>query len=282
MIKELHKEQLKYKKKLSSLRSFLIDSWYTIPYYGRVNTNGDLIHPKNERMTFCSNVFGDDQSSVLCFDFVADAVLSFQEDIKLRKIQNSFKIPLEGASFKIISGYRNSFEDYCVEMNKLVSLSKENVITYHRFLEKAKEVDYRSTGLEIQISGFPEILDLMENYLDDLLVLDEILAKYGLCFRNSTKFLTYDFYSSHFKSKVRNNALFFQSEHDEFKKYLQDFFVQYCNLASQTSLKSFKSMFPEETTQSYLLKREKETGGEISSFGYSNQSLIPDYYSSLK
>ena len=278
MIKELHKEKLIYKNKLSSLRSLMIDSWYTIPYYGKVNTNGDLIHPRNDKMTFCSNIFGNDQSGVLCFDFVADSILSFQHEIKERIIQNSFKIPMENGSFKILSGYLDPFQSYCAQLETMVSLQHQAVGTFERFLETAESNDYRSTGLEIQISGFPEILFLLDEFQEESIFLDEILAKHGLSFRNSTKFLTYDLYSSHFKSKVRNHALFFQSSNVEFKKYLQDFFSQYYHVGAMTSKKSFLSFFPMLTEKEYIWKRMNESSENNHSFAHLHKSLIPDYY----
>lgn len=302
MIKELFNEAIIYKNDLSNIREEVIDSWYTIPFYGKVNINGKIILPKKEKLTFCSDLFTTEQNStILTFDFVANSILLFIEEYKLRydsKMING-NLPSE---IKLVSGYNNSLIKYSNYINSVIQLDiwkdaflKQGIysfvdhlpITLLGFLE-TYSYSFIDTGLEVEIEGFPRLIEFKKNYHKDFNYVIEILAKHGLSFRSETNRIIGDLYSPYFKSKVRNNELYFKSKHDEFKLYLNDFFEEYYYEVDVSSEQLFNKLFPKlsyeevrkmENNLNYkIIKKFDEKG----SFSYNNKSIYPEYYPNLK
>ena len=128
-------ERFKYPKLPSLYTKYYLDSWYTFPLYGKVDTLGIPVMPNLSKLKYCS--YGVDKNKVLVLQPMVDYFLSFREQYldyasagainpnvvnQVRAVQSKYF----GKDIPPIRGCVNGHVEYQEKMNDLYS----NFISY--------------------------------------------------------------------------------------------------------------------------------------------------------
>lgn len=182
---ELFEQRRWYKQKTSELFRLAgnnyIDLWYQVPFYGKVNREGVLLVPREDKISFSSSY------NLSVFDFVLDAFKEFitfleratsQGRTGLKRLLNNFSISesffsSKGVYLEYSMAFMNSFNEYVISQNiKILNLEKY-ICEFIKFLTSSRSYFsfyslYAGRFININATGLAFEFDL-KNHDDDSL-----------------------------------------------------------------------------------------------------------------
>ena len=126
---------------------FYIDTWYNKPFYGKVDTKGNAVIPREQRLKFAT--FATDPKQIQALDFVADLFKLVKREYEtnykqgnLSKRSKFFKPTLSPTA-----GFTTSRSLYLEKLKSIYSSFLDSIVSngladkindYHTFLEELK------------------------------------------------------------------------------------------------------------------------------------------------
>lgn len=256
MIKETYNIEKYNKLLLSKNKLQNIDSIYNLPFYGKVDIKGNIIIPKIQKLTYCSDISEDNVNYAI--DFVADAFLEFKFRYEA-DYKNSLLDPnIFPENLEIQYSYTDIVESYVNYINS--QNTKEFPNTLMKYIETYKYF-INNTGFAIKIKNFPDFNTIKENAHYEYI--KKLASFYGFSvYSRQNTMMIFNIRTSYFRDKVKNNPLYFSSSEQEFKNYAQDFFEQYFYKAEELSYQLFQNLVDKDSEQQYIMIRCKEMGIE--------------------
>lgn len=128
--------------------NFYLNSWYNVPYFGKVDTKGNLVIPKEKKLRFSS--FGTDSLQTQALDFVAELFKMAKRDYSknyisgnLNKNSTYLKENLEAKR-----GFYTSRSIYAEKLKSIYSQFLDYIIVDNKY---QKINDYRTFIEELKI-----------------------------------------------------------------------------------------------------------------------------------
>lgn len=147
--------------------NFYLNSWYNVPFFGRVDTRGNLVIPKENKLRFSS--FGTDSLQTQALDFVAELFKTAKRDYSKNYISGNLnkKSAYLKENLEAVRGFYTSRTIYSEKLKEIYSQFLDYIIAdnkyqkindYYTFIEELKIFLY-SRDQYFTRAGFVESKD---------------------------------------------------------------------------------------------------------------------------
>lgn len=127
---------------------FYLDTWYDNPFYGKVDTKGYAVIPKEQKLKFAT--FSTDPRQVQAIDFVSDLFKNVKREYELnyKKGNLNKKSQFFRENLSALSGFSTSRPLYLEKLKDLYSKFLDEIIS-NNLLDKINDYDLFLTELKL-------------------------------------------------------------------------------------------------------------------------------------